>query len=288
MSGYEWWEFYTGGVPTGGPAPKVEQPTTKARVVDWGEGEMDVRQYNAREFLIGGKAGYHVAGGEVRRFDIEEAPVIGIMGDIGSGKTSLATILEGVGFRELSFAKPLKDMCIELFGLKHRHCYGTQADKDEPLHHLGPVPERLKILGMPWRERVGKTWTGRWVMEYAGTEFGRTIYGDVWIDAAFTALSRQFLLGDIDATHLLENRYVASDVRFRNEGAAIRRRSGQLWRIGIMDEDGREKVGDRGKTGHQSDEEWRTITPDVHFLAQRGSLDALEFEVLKVLSLAGL
>lgn len=285
MSGGEWWDFYTGRVPA--HPGQVPQPhtTTKAQVVDWGE-DMDARQYDARGWSIEElPAGYHTEA-PIRRMDGEEAPVIGIMGDIGSGKSSVAKMLMGVEFKELSFAAPLKDLCIDLFGLKHRHCYGTQEDKTEPQHHLGPVPDKLRKLGAPWIERSGKTWTPRWILEYAGTEFGRTIYGDVWVDRAFA--KTRCIVGDVDVTEQLGSRWVVSDVRFRNEAAAIKKRGGQLWRIGIMDEEGREKAGDMGKTGHQSDNEWRTIVPDVHFLAQRGELPALEFEVLKVLSLAGL
>ena len=61
---------------------------------------------------------------------INKINVIGIMGKIGSGKSTLSNYLvTEKNFNEFSFADPLKKGLIEFFGMDEKDFYGSQEDK---------------------------------------------------------------------------------------------------------------------------------------------------------------
>ena len=184
--------------------------------------------------------------------------LIGIIGGIGCGKSSLARHLaEAHGFEEVYFATKLKDAALDIFGLEHRHVYGTQAEKMEPLDGLSGQPLVVGPTGNPQ--------TGRSICEHFGTEGCRAIDPEVWIKA---------LMREVDGkaqrmrSRGREARFVIGDLRFPNEAQAVWQRSGQIWRVDVV---GEEPM----RTGHESDEAWRRIEPDVALAATRGDLPGL-------------
>lgn len=121
--------------------------------------------------------------------------VIGLVGHKGSGKDTIANILiEYYGYTKLSFAAKLKDVVADLYGLDRKMLEGdTLANRllrDEPI-------ERLDYK------------SPRQILQLFGTEVGRQVYNNTWIDY----LVRQIQPG---------NKYVISDCRFLNEAKVLR------------------------------------------------------------------
>lgn len=121
--------------------------------------------------------------------------IIGLAGQIGSGKTTAAEQLYHIGFTRVRFAGPLKAMA-KCIGLNDQQVDGEL--KETPCDILG---------GM----------TPRRFMQLIGTEFGRQmICDDLWIRAWNAAVDRL-------PEHIP---VVCDDVRFPNELAAIRNKGG--------------------------------------------------------------
>lgn len=181
---------------------------------------------------------------------MDKPRIIGLCGDIGSGKDTVATHLHVIhGYIRVRFADKLKDVASNVFsrlGLQPRHVFGSQEDKNEP------IPSIVDTAGVPR--------TGRSILEWLGTEGFRSIDPDVWV---------KYAMAEVDFRPGAQ--YVFCDVRFPNEFAAIRKRGGVVWEV--------TKVGGPdhgGRTGHSSDEAWREEPKDGHLVARFGDLQALE------------
>lgn len=168
-------------------------------------------------------------------------PIIGLVGAIGSGKSTVAKILEeDKGFYRFSFSTPLKETCYHVYkhlGAEYRHFFGTQVDKAELIEALGGV-------------------SGRRILEVVGTNGFRAAYPDTWVELALRLSKRSPLV-------------VFEDVRFPNEAEAIKSAGGELW-----------KVVCRGgpvyeNTGHESDQAWRSIKTDLMILGEYGNIPHL-------------
>jgi len=196
-------------------------------------------------------------------------PLIGFTGDIGSGKDYAAShLVEAHNFKHTSFARPLKEMVQEKFNLEARHVWGTQADKNEPIPHLGNIRPRFKKQGDPWVSRIGKPWTGRYLLEWVGTDCFRDVYEDIWA----SQVENEVALG-----RALGHRYVVTDCRFPNEFETIRRIGGVIVRMVRTD------AGENGeRTGHSSDEAWRSLTPDFTITAATGELEKIRKEARRL------
>lgn len=117
--------------------------------------------------------------------------------------------------RFYSFADKLKQVCMDLFGLTYNQCYGTDTDKN--------TPTKLRWENMPgvvtelpeksWLElesieeingRLGKYYdklngvvyhnagpmSAREVMQFFGTEIGRRMYSNIWVDATINQIKK--------------------------------------------------------------------------------------------------
>lgn len=172
--------------------------------------------------------------------------IIGLCGDIGAGKDTVAEHLAlAHDYTRGAFANKLKQVAADVFGLD-RSVWGTQEQKREPITHV--------------KDAAGEPRTGRWILEWLGTEGFRTIDPDVWV---------KYAMREVDIPPMCL-RWVFTDVRFRNEFEAIRERGGLVWEV--------VKVGgpDHGRTGHRSDEEWRSIPRDNIVAAAFGDIKGLE------------
>ena len=134
--------------------------------------------------------------------------IVGVCGLIGSGKNTVAEILEKeFEFVPVSFASVLKDMCAALFGWDREMLEGNTE--------YG----RLK------REEVDKWWSDklqipgfspRFALQYIGTDVLRDhFHKNIWVLAA-------------ERNIIKHDRVVISDVRFPNEINMIKSHNGMM------------------------------------------------------------
>jgi len=137
--------------------------------------------------------------------------IIGFVGLIGAGKDTAADYLVNThGFRRDSFANTLKDAVAAVFGWDRTLLEGRTKEARE----WREQPDEW------WSQRLGKTITPRWVLQYWGTEVCRHgFHDDIWIASLENKMRKT---GD----HI-----VISDVRFPNEIKAIHNAGGKVIRI---------------------------------------------------------
>ena len=137
--------------------------------------------------------------------------IIGVCGFIGTGKDTIADYLVNIHqFRRESFAGTLKDAVSSVFGWDRELLEGRtkqsrawREQKDEW-----------------WSERLGKTITPRWVLQYWGTEVGRqAFHDDIWIASLENKLRTS------------TDNIVISDCRFPNEIKSIKDAGGMVIRV---------------------------------------------------------
>jgi hypothetical protein len=98
-----------------------------------------------------------------------------------------------------NFADPLKQLCIDILGLEHHQCYGTDEEKNE-------------LVDCYWND---KQLSGREVMQIVGTEWFRTMQHNVWADATIRNIQDEGLPLALIA-----------DCRFPNEVEAVKKAGG--------------------------------------------------------------
>ena len=146
--------------------------------------------------------------------------LIGLHGKARSGKSTVAMHFGDVhGFSELSFAGPLKAMVMSLFDLELEQVYDEEQKEKIDLRY-GMSPRRI--------------------LQYLGTDVFRQMYPDIWVDYLIRKYKRESKFGD---------RFVVSDVRFKNEKEAIEKEGGVVWKIVRRDNPGTSS----GVHGHASE-----------------------------------
>ena len=133
--------------------------------------------------------------------------IIAFAGRKQSGKTTcsefVANIFEGSHLgvtRVYNFADPLKrDICMNILGLSHEQCYGTDVQKNE-------------LVNCYWE---GKQLTAREVMQFVGTDIFRAMQNNVWADATINKI----MLEEMDLA-------LIADCRFPNEVSVVKNAGG--------------------------------------------------------------
>ena len=106
-----------------------------------------------------------------------------------------------------SFAEKLKRMAVDVLGLKEEWVFGTDKQKN--------TVTDIKWEDMPGPVKKKGKMTAREVLQCVGTDFFRSIYKNVWVDACLRQIEE-------DASELA----LISDVRFENEISAIQKAGG--------------------------------------------------------------
>lgn len=154
---------------------------------------------------------------------------IGFSGKKQSGKDTAAKfakeILEQRGRRAeiIAFADPIKEICINLFGLPRELVYGNYSDKETLTHILwDKMPEGIQLKyserQLPVSLRTGPM-TIREVLQVFGTDIMRRMYPNIWAEAPF----RHNWFGT--------DFVIFSDVRFLNEIEVVEKHRGVIIRV---------------------------------------------------------
>jgi hypothetical protein len=128
--------------------------------------------------------------------------IIGLSGYAQSGKDSTAELLcLNYGYTRLAFADPMRQALMII---------------NPKLDSITHVSDFVEDYGWDIAKKNPEV---RRLLQVLGTDFGRKMLGDdVWIKIALSGIKS-------------EDRVVISDVRFPNEGDAIKKLGGSLWRI---------------------------------------------------------
>lgn len=156
--------------------------------------------------------------------------IIGLVGQKGCGKSTLAHALESLCFIRAPLAGPLKSMLHALLAAQNLDAQGI----DDMLNgHAKEIPTRLLAGHTP-----------RHAMQTLGTEWGRQLIAhDFWLDVWSRGVPNGVSV-------------VVDDVRFTNEASMLRSRGGQIIRIV------RQKQVEADDT-HVSETESVLITPNL-------------------------
>jgi hypothetical protein len=186
--------------------------------------------------------------------------IIGIAGRAGAGKDTVADILvREHGFVKIALADPLKRACKEFFNFTDEQLWGPSEERNKPderypRNHSWPngfFPTRcLCCNALEGYEPERQCYlTPRFALQQLGTEYGRAMFENVWIDKAIETARLLFGLdapfpneksatirgydprrGLIASYNLSRCRgVVISDVRFFNELTRIRDVGGRVW-----------------------------------------------------------
>lgn len=131
--------------------------------------------------------------------------------DIPNDDTEYLKETYNIGF--YSFADPLKNFCINVLGLDHQQCYGSNADKNSRTHiQWSSIPDSIREKYSRPKRGVGGIYpasgkmTGREILEVFGTHICREMDTNCWARSLYTQLS-----------NCDDELSLVSDVRFPNE-----------------------------------------------------------------------
>lgn len=162
--------------------------------------------------------------------------IIGVAGFARSGKDTFGDHLEAnYGFKKVSFATPIKNVCRDIYDFSEEQLYGKLKEVPDERYAFS---ETCVICGeaMDWVQEHETficsspgfcEWsyphshiTPRLAMQTLGTEWGRRLHSETWTTALFNMVA--------GSDH---DRWVVCDVRFRNELHAIQDRRGLVVRL---------------------------------------------------------
>lgn len=142
--------------------------------------------------------------------------LVGIIGNIGSGKSTVSEYLvRNYDYEEYSFASPIKNIAINM-GFEYNQVYGSQVNKLELNKHWGI--------------------SGREFMQKFGTEFGRNIMPDILPNMNMGKSNSPWvkifeIKYDNNIKSKSDKHIVVSDCRFENEVQSIRDRNGYIIKL---------------------------------------------------------
>jgi len=137
--------------------------------------------------------------------------IVGLVGFIGSGKGSVGDFLvQDHRFVKDSFAAPLKDAVSFIFGWDREMLEGSTAASRQ----WREKPDDF------WSDKFGKEFTPRLALQLMGTEAGRNVFHpDLWVASLLNRCNHRTMPT------------VITDVRFKNEIAAVQKEGGIVVRV---------------------------------------------------------
>lgn len=118
-----------------------------------------------------------------------------------------------------SFADPLKKFCVDVLGLEHKQCYGTDNDKNTLTKYKWEDFMRIGCV-CPSHKQPSDLMTAREVLQQFGTDVMRKLYKSVWVDATLRAIDRE-----------QPGIAIICDVRFWDEADGIIEKDGKVMRL---------------------------------------------------------
>lgn len=162
--------------------------------------------------------------------------VVGFCGFKGSGKDTAADYLAAeYGYEKISLAYPLKNVCKLIFDFSDDALWGASQLREEPDSRYvfsGRDPVDGSFLTKVakdqyhyWQRESDGEWFPQFVsprvaLQTLGTEWGRRLYENIWLDACLNHIVRTG-----------NDKHAIPDVRFRNELDGIRNAGGVVIRL---------------------------------------------------------
>lgn len=138
--------------------------------------------------------------------NMTEPIIITLSGRKGGGKNTLASFIAEhyeyhMGFaypaapcEEMAFADGIKEFCIDILGLEHKQCYGTDDEKNTPTQYKWENTPAFSLFPLSDSDGEPKgNMTGREVMQVFGTECVRSWFGNVWAEATVRKIQKMAL-----------------------------------------------------------------------------------------------
>lgn len=202
--------------------------------------------------------------------------IIVLAGAMGSGKDTVGDLLvKNHGFQKLAFADPLKKMVKMAFpAFTDESLYGPSSKRETQFpqypfsgicphcgctctDELDEVPEEqdrtdgMRYRCIPCELNYPQYISPRLALQTLGTEWGRRLYSDVWVDAAFEHIHAHDPRTYVKIGPAYEKDWVITDCRFKNEVRGSKRNGGLVVRL--------TRNMDRNVTSHASEAELKTI-----------------------------
>lgn len=224
---------------------------------------------------------------------------IAISGKKGSGKDEFARILskflDPLYVETTHFADPLKEMCIQLFGLDGNLVYGSNADKDQLTTVMWdgfPLAVRTKYNIDFTREKFVSNdshfgqlipiprsgpMTHRELLQVMGTDiFRERVYSNIWAEYPFKQSWDTIQQGEIMIPAEL---VLIADCRFPNEVAETLKNNGLVIRINRKSENNDTHPSETALDGYNWDQAR-------HFIVDNnGTIEDLERKAMHLASI---
>jgi hypothetical protein len=150
--------------------------------------------------------------------------IIGVTGKAGSGKDAVANILTANhGFVKIALADPMKRFLSRTLNFTNEQLWGPSQKRNAPdvrypREHTFDWHAKTCLCCGAFLDDLGAQCylTPRFALQQLGTEWGRSMYPDIWVDFAFRIVE-------------VSGVAVIPDVRFPNEVAKIKAAGGRIW-----------------------------------------------------------
>lgn len=167
--------------------------------------------------------------------EIQKKRIIGIAGFARSGKDTLADYLcHDHGCTKTHFADAIKKQLKEIFNFTDEQLWGSEKEKPDERYPISGICPRDRAhcerqSDGSWRcptckNAYGTFLTARLAMQTLGTEWGRTMYPNIWIDCTMRFIQES-------AQRANKDRWVIADVRMWDEVHRIKEIGGIVVRM---------------------------------------------------------